>query len=110
MPKTKFKIGDREVETWYEYPALIPEEWVNLIRKLHPITAIVVWEVLNNNLSPQTISLAQTSPDWEKFNVVRIVGSGNPVFCEEVSERARGEIEEIFNYLLPDFNERRILH
>ena len=110
MPKTKFKVGDREVETWYEYPELIPEEWVNLVRKLHPVTAIVVWEVLNNRLSPETMMLAQSSPDWDRFSAIRIVGSGNASVVEEVSERARGEMEEIFEHLLPGYSSRRVLH
>lgn len=110
MPKTKIKLGDREVETWYEYPALIPEEWVNLVRKLHPITAIVVWEVLNNRLSPETMMLAQSSPDWERFSIVRIVGSGSAAGSEEVMDHARAELEEIFDHLLPGYATRRILH
>jgi hypothetical protein len=110
MPKTKLKIGDREVETWYEYPALIPEEWVMLVRKLHPVTAIVVWEVLNNRLSPETIRLAQSSPDWERYTAIRIVGGGNVLFCEEVAELARGEMEEIFENLIPGYAGRRTLH
>lgn len=103
------KIGDREIETWYEYPALVPQEWVNLVQKLHPVTAIVLWEVLNNHLTPETISLAQTSPDWDRYALIRTVGSGNPAVCEEVTERARGEVEEIFEHLLPNFNARRKL-
>ena len=110
MPKTKIKLGDREVETWYEYPDLIPQEWVNLVRKLHPITAIVVWEVLNNHLSSETMMLAQSSPDWERFNVIRIVGSGNTEAREEVMEHARAELEEIFDHILPGYATRRVVH
>ncbi len=109
MPKVKVRIGDREIETWYEYPVLIPEDWVHVVRKLHPVTAIVIWEVMTGSLSPETISLAQTSPDWDRFTAIRVVAGGNPMHCKEVAEVARIELEEVFADLLPDYTARRVL-
>jgi hypothetical protein len=110
MPKTKIKQGDREVDVWYQYPALVPNEWMALVRKLHPVTAIIVWEVLNGTLSAETISLAQTSPDWDRFTAIRIVGGGNPAAALQVVDMARAELDEIFDEVLPNYNARRVVH
>jgi hypothetical protein len=110
MPKTKVKLGNHEVEVWFQYPPLVPEEWVELMHKLHPITAIVVWEILNGHLRPETISLAQSSPDWDRFTAIRIVGGGNPEMVHEVAETARPELDEIFDEVLPNYATRRVLH
>jgi hypothetical protein len=110
MPKTKVKKGDQEVEIWYQYPVLVPTEWMALVRKLHPVTAIIVWEVLNGTLSPETISLAHSSPDWDRFSAVRIVGGGNPAAAVQVVEMALAELDEIFDEVLPNYAARRIVH
>lgn len=110
MPKTKIKQGDREVEVWYQSPALVPNEWIALVRKLHPVTAIVIWEVLNGSLSAETISLAQNSPDFERFSAVRIVGGGNPAAALQVVEMARAQLDEIFDEVLPNYAARRVVH
>jgi len=87
----------------------IPEEWIDVINRLHPITAIVVWEVLTRSVSPATIALARSSPDWERYNLIRIIGTANPSSYQEVLPEARQELEEIFIHLMPD-DPRRIVH
>lgn len=110
MAKPKIKLGDRDIDFWNHSLNLYPEEWGELIRKLHPITAVVIWGILTNSLTPETLSLAKSSPDWNRFTAVRIVGGGNPKFCKEVAEIAMGEMEEVFEEVLPDYTSRRILH
>jgi hypothetical protein len=82
----------------------IPIEWVKLINQLHPITAIIVWQVLTNSLSPASIKLAQYSPDWDKYIAVQIVGGGNPEILGEITRLARPEIDSIFQTLSTEFS------
>jgi hypothetical protein len=95
----------------YEYEEIwsIPEEWIDVITRLHPITAIVVWEVLSHCVSPATIALARSSPDWERYNLIRIIGTADPATYQEVLPKAHRELEEIFIHLMPD-DPRRIVH
>jgi|GEM_PF-1266079 len=109
MPKMTINMGGTEVEVEYDDAPGIPEEWVDLIGRLHPITACVVWEILTNHLSPATLTLAQSSPDWNRFTALRIVGGGNPNSLDTVCELARDELEEIYATLIPN-DPRRILH
>lgn len=109
MPPRKMDFENDEFDEW-DYQPAVPEEWEDLIYRLHPITAIIVWEVLTNHLSPMTISLAQSSPDWGRYTAIRIVGSGNPAALKDVAENARPDLEEIFADHIPNYRSRRILH
>ena len=110
MTKNKIKIGNKEIDLDFGYQQDVPRHWIELINKLHPITAIVVWDLLNNKLTPLTISLAKYSPDWEKYVVLRIVGGGNPEFCEDVAQIAQMELEEMFDVLVPGYTSNQVLH
>ncbi len=92
----------------YQLPPEVPKEWVQLISKLHPITAIVVWEVLTNRVSPATITLAQYSPDWDRYIALQIIGGGNAAICEDVAQIARPELDEIFTDVLPGHESNQI--
>jgi hypothetical protein len=114
----------------YEFEEIwsIPDEWIEVINQLHPVTAIVVWEVLSRNVSPATIALARSSPDWDRYHLIRIVGTANPAAMgassgrssaggpsawsaanKDVIEEALQELEEIFMHLMPG-DPRRIVH
>jgi len=91
-------------------PPQLPIDWVTLVCKLHPITAIVVWEVMTGSLTPATITLAQSSPDWDRYLAIRIVGSGNPEACADVASFARQELDEIFRAVIPGYKNRLLLN
>ena len=42
-----------------EYTNEIPLEWVRLVSRLHPITAVVVWAVLNNQVTPEVVKIGR---------------------------------------------------
>lgn len=92
----------------YRHPPQIPQEWVTMVSKLHPITAAVVWQVLNGTLTPSTITLAQNSPDRERFTMINIVAGGSANACELITEMAREEVEEILLTVVPGYFSRRI--
>ncbi len=109
MPSKKMEFNEENFDEWNLQPA-VPEEWEDLIYKLHPITAVVVWEVLTNNVSPMTIALAQSSPDWDRYTAIRIVGSGDPTALVDIAENARPDLDEIFSDHIPNYKSRRIIH
>lgn len=92
----------------FRHPPQIPQEWVTMVSKLHPITAAVVWQVLNGPVTPSTIALAQTSPDRERFTLVSIIAGGNANACEELTDMAREEVDEILSLVVPGYLTRRI--
>jgi hypothetical protein len=80
-----------------------------MVCKLHPVTAAVVWQVLTSTISASTITLAQSSPDRGRFNLVSIVANGNPDAVEEVTQLARMEVDEILFTVVPGYHSRQIL-
>jgi hypothetical protein len=109
MPVFKLTMGHQEIELEYDDTPAVPDEWIEMLNQLHPLTACVVWEILTANLSPATISLAQNSPDYDRYEAIRIVAGGNPETLLEVASLARPELEEIFVDLIPN-DPRRIIH
>jgi len=94
----------------FQQPPQIPQEWVMMVCKLHPVTAAVVWQVLTSTISPSTIALAQKSPDRGRFMLVNIVAEGNANDCDEVTQLARQEVDEILIAMVPGYNFRKIVH
>lgn len=92
----------------FRQPPQIPQEWLTMVCKLHPVTAAVVWQVLTSTISASTITLAQSSPDRGRFNLVSIVASGNPDAVEEVTQLARMEVDEILFTVVPGYHSRQI--
>ncbi len=91
-------------------PPQIPQEWILMVNRLNPVTAAVVWQVLTSTVTPSTITLAQNSPDVGRFLLVNIVARGNPNDCEDVTQMARMEIDEIFDSTIPGFKSHKIIH
>jgi hypothetical protein len=110
MPIIKMKIGKEEYEVDWDLTSAVPVEWELLVSKLHPITSIVVWGILTNNISPMTMALAQSSPDWERYSAIRVVGSGSPLELESLSQMALADLDEIFEDVLPNYKSHRVLH
>jgi hypothetical protein len=74
-------------------PPQVPAHWLEAVLKLHPISAIVFWQVMTDTLTPETITLATYSPEYSKYTFLRAVGGGNPEFLKDVADIARGTIE-----------------
>ncbi len=104
MPE--FELSIEPVD--FRHPPQIPQEWVTMVSKLHPITAAVVWQVLNGPVTPSTIALAKNSPDRERFTLIGIVAGGNVNSCEEITDMAREEVDEILSLVVPGYLTRRI--
>ncbi len=81
-----------------------------MVNRLNPLTAAVVWQVLTSTVTPSTITLAQNSPDVGRFLLMGIVATGNPNDCEEVTQLARTEIDEILDSTVPGYKARKIIH
>lgn len=92
----------------YRHAPQIPQEWVTMVSKLNPITAAVVWQVLNGTITPATIALAKNSPDRDRYMLIGIIAGGNANACEEISEMAREELDEILTSVVPGYFTRRI--
>ena len=107
MPEFNFDYHYEEIA--FRQPPQIPQEWLTMVCKLHPVTAAVVWQVLTATILPSTITLAQSSPDRRRFNLVSIVASGNPDDCEEVTQMARQAVDEILFSVVPGYRSRQIL-
>lgn len=100
MTTQKFKMMDQNMEVEIDRPPEIPTEWVEIIEKLHPITAVVVWALLNDQVSAEIISLAGYSPDIRRYESVAIVAKGNPQELESVTHQAYEELFVLFSDLL----------
>jgi Mg/Co/Ni transporter MgtE len=88
------------IDIHHEEPPEIPAEWVEVVSKLHPVTAVVVWAVLNNQVTPEIISLARFSPDTRRYDTIGIIAGGNPNAIEALTELAYQELFSIFADLI----------
>lgn len=101
---------DFNIETFsFREPPQIPQEWVTMIYKLHPVTAAVVWQVLSGIITPSTITLAKSSPDLGRYMLINIVANGNVDACEEITRIAREELDEILKALVPGYQSRQVM-
>ena len=100
MSKRNHKVIEQRITLDVNRPPEIPAEWIEVLEKLHPITAVVVWSVLNDQLSAEIIGLAKYSPDVTRFNLVAVVAKGNPLAVEQVTKQANEELFDLFAVLL----------
>jgi hypothetical protein len=107
MPEFDFDYYYEQVN--FRQPPQIPQEWLTMVCKLHPVTSAVVWQVLTAEILPSTITLAQSSPDRKRFSLISIVAGGNPDDCEEVTQMARQAVDEILFTVVPGYQSRQIL-
>lgn len=87
----------------------LPAEWLDLISRLHPLTACVVWGVLTGCLSPAVVELASSSPDLFNFKSVQVLAEADPLDLAPALTESRAHLDEIFIQILPD-DPRRIIH
>ncbi len=107
MPEFDFDLNFEEPT--FRQPPQIPQEWLTMVCKLHPVTAAVVWQVLTTTITPSTITLAQSSPDRGRFNLIAIIAGGNPDELDEITQLARSEVDEILFSVVPGYRSRQIL-
>lgn len=105
VPEFDFDLNFEEIN--FRQPPQIPQEWLTMMFKLHPVTATIVWQVLTSTISASTITLAQSSPDRGRYNLVSIVASGNPDELEEVTQLARMEADQILFSTVPGYHSRQ---
>lgn len=94
------KMAETKMALEFDRPPEIPAEWVEVVEKLHPITAVIVWSVLNHQVTPETIGLAKYSPDLQRFRSVAVVANGNPQALEAVTQQAYELLFDLFTDLL----------
>jgi hypothetical protein len=107
MPEFNFDFNYEDLS--FRQPPQIPQEWLTMVCKLHPVTAAVVWQVLTTTITASTITLAQSSPDRGRFNLITMVAGGNPDECEQITQMARMEVDEILFSVVPGYHSRQIL-
>jgi hypothetical protein len=107
MPDFDFDFNFEDLS--YRQPPQIPQEWLTMVCKLHPVSAAVVWQVLTTTITAATIRLAQSSPDRGRFNLITIVAAANPNECEQITQLARMEVDEILFSVVPGYLSRQIL-
>ncbi len=65
-----------------------------LLEHLPAHTAMVVSKVMGAGVTREVLTLAQQSPrdEWERYQVLRILGNGNPERLDSLTEMAMDEI------------------
>lgn len=56
------------------------EKLSELLETLPPLVACIVWDVVNEHITPKTIELADqaTETEWEQYDIVRCIATTNP--------------------------------
>lgn len=56
------------------------EQYLQLMKRLPPLVAAVVWDVVNGRINEHTIELAQSTSEeeFEKHDIIRCVVAANP--------------------------------
>ena len=62
--------------------------------QLPPHTASLVEKVMSEGVTPEIQALAKQAPkkEWERYQLLRIIGNGNPNRLEDLTELAMDEI------------------
>jgi len=65
-----------------------------LLAKLPPHTASLVERVMDEGVTPETQAIAKRAPqkEWERYQLLRIIGNGNPNRLADLTELAMDEI------------------
>ena len=73
---------------------------IELIKTLPPIAACIVWDVICDRITAQTIELASqaTDQEWESYDIVRCIAGGNPEFLPII------EAKVLVEMMLAEFN------
>lgn len=56
------------------------QDIAGLINSLPPLVAVVVWDVVHDHVTADTIALARaaTPDEYERYDVIRCMAAGNP--------------------------------
>jgi len=75
-------------------PKTLWQSYVEMREHLPAHTAMVVSKVLETGVTPEIVSLAQQLPrvEWERYQILRIIGDGNPKRLNSLTEMAMHEI------------------
>ena len=89
--------SDCLVEIWARRGGKISfmnQKMIELMKTLPPITACVVWDVVCDRITLQTIELAgqATDQEWESYDIVRCIAAGNPEYLPTVEAKVLVEI------------------
>ena len=78
-------IGRPLQEAWPGPPVdvrilTMDEKVFQLVATLPPLPAILVWDVVNDQVSEHTIRLADlaSEEEWEQYDLIRCLAAGNP--------------------------------
>lgn len=70
------------------------EKVERLIASLPEHTAQIVAEVIKTGVTPKLIDRAANAPkeEWQRYRLLRILGSGNPAYLDALTDLAMDEI------------------
>jgi hypothetical protein len=70
-------------------------KYLDLLRKMPPLVAILAWDCLLDEVSKQTIELARNASDeeYEQYDIVRMLAAGNSMYPEELARHGRVMLE-----------------
>ena len=73
---------------------ITPAKAEELIARLPAYTAQIVAEVIKTGVTPELITQAANAPDeeWRRYQILRILGGGNPDHLDALTEIAMDEI------------------
>ena len=71
------------------------DRYVELMRRLQPLVAGVVWDVVNGRITQSTVELAQATSkeEFDRFDIIRCVAAANPKYPP--LELAMGLVDEM---------------
>ncbi len=70
-------------------------KYLDLLRKMPPLVAILAWDCLMDKVSKQTFELAREASDeeYEQYDMVRMLAAGNSMYPEELAQDGRMMLE-----------------
>ena len=70
-------------------------DYIKVMRTLPPLVAALAWDVLNGNITPQTIELANYASDEEyrDYDLVRSLVNVHPIMAEHARELSQAIID-----------------
>jgi hypothetical protein len=70
-------------------------EYLDLLRKMPPLVAILAWDCLQDKVTKQTIELARNASDEEyrEYDIVRMLAAGNSMYPQYLAEHGRHMLE-----------------
>jgi hypothetical protein len=78
------------------------DKYLELMKTLPPLVAAIVWDVVNDRFTLETIELANktTMEEFRKYDLVRCVAAGNPDYpplleCKTLVDEMVEEMPEI---------------